>query len=310
MAWQRLGRILEASGQYPWMHSHTTLPTPLLLDDRIRVFFQSRDAGNCSRIGYVDLDRANPLQVLALGAQPVLDLGPLGRFDDNGVAPSSVIRVGSEIYLYFVGLSPRVTVPVHLAIGLAVSRDGGESFTRVCPGPIIDSSMVEPYLFTSPTVMKDEAGWHMWYTGGTGFVVQKEKPEMLYHVKYAHSSDGVYWQRDNISCILPVDELEVTARPAVLRQGDVWRMWYCYRGSTDFRDGKDSYRIGFARGENPTTWQRDDRAAGIELSSAGWDSTMLAYPALLEVDGRLLLFYNGNGFGKTGFGCAEWSASA
>jgi hypothetical protein len=33
---------------------------------------------------------------------------------------------------------------------------------------------------------------------------------------------------------------------------------------------------------------------------------MVAYPAVLDLRRRMLLFYNGNGFGVAGFGCAEW----
>jgi hypothetical protein len=31
---------------------------------------------------------------------------------------------------------------------------------------------------------------------------------------------------------------------------------------------------------------------------------MICYPCVVEVDGRTLMFYNGNGFGQTGFGYA------
>jgi hypothetical protein len=55
-------------------------------------------------------------------------------------------------------------------------------------------------------------------------------------------------------------------------------------------------------------WDRRDDEAGITVSAEGWDSTMIAYPCVLEVDGRRLMFYNGNGFGAEGFGWAEWQA--
>jgi hypothetical protein len=34
---------------------------------------------------------------------------------------------------------------------------------------------------------------------------------------------------------------------------------------------------------------------------------MIAYPCVIRVGRRLLMFYNGNGFGRDGFGWAEWS---
>ena len=35
-----------------------------------------------------------------------------------------------------------------------------------------------------------------------------------------------------------------------------------------------------------------------------WDFQMIAHPYVMEVSDKIVAFYNGNGFGKTGFGCA------
>jgi hypothetical protein len=51
-------------------------------------------------------------------------------------------------------------------------------------------------------------------------------------------------------------------------------------------------------------WSRDDPEAGIDPSEHGWDSKMIAYPAVVVANGRTLMFYNGNGFGVEGFGYA------
>jgi hypothetical protein len=51
-------------------------------------------------------------------------------------------------------------------------------------------------------------------------------------------------------------------------------------------------------------WNRDDTLAGIDVSAEGWDSEMVAYPHLVEVDGKTLMFYCGNYFGVEGFGYA------
>jgi hypothetical protein len=55
-------------------------------------------------------------------------------------------------------------------------------------------------------------------------------------------------------------------------------MWFCYRGSNDFRDGADSYPLGYAWSENLLDRTRQDELAGIAVSPDGWDSKMLAYP--------------------------------
>ncbi len=53
-------------------------------------------------------------------------------------------------------------------------------------------------------------------------------------------------------------------------------------------------------------WNRQDNNSGIEISKEGWDSLMQTYPSVIQVKTDKFLFYNGNGFGKTGIGFAKW----
>jgi hypothetical protein len=82
-------------------------------------------------------------------------------------------------------------------------------------------------------------------------------------------------------------------------------MWYSRREIDGFRNAPASmYRAGFATSADGIEWQRRDSLAGLDPSLDGWDSDAIAYPYVMEISGRLLLFYNGNGFGKSGFGYA------
>ena len=73
-------------------------------------------------------------------------------------------------------------------------------------------------------------------------------------------------------------------------------MWYSYRGV--------AYRIGYAESENGIQWKRKDDLAGIDVSPDGWDSEMIEYPFIFDHKGSRYMIYNGNGYGKTGFGLA------
>ena len=46
------------------------------------------------------------------------------------------------------------SVPYTLAIGVAVSRDGGERFERLGEGPLLGITADEPWLVTGPSVQR------------------------------------------------------------------------------------------------------------------------------------------------------------
>ncbi|MDH3755713.1 MAG: hypothetical protein OEU32_17755, partial [Acidimicrobiia bacterium] len=98
-------------------------------------------------------------------------------------------------------------------------------------------------------------------------------------------------------------------RPTVIEVDGAYHMWFCRRRVRDFRGGAGAYRIGYARSTDLHHWERDDASAGIDVSESGWDSTMMAYPYVVKVGDDHLMFYNGNDFGQSGFGCAVLESS-
>ena len=82
-------------------------------------------------------------------------------------------------------------------------------------------------------------------------------------------------------------------------------MWYSYRGGSEYRTNlSQSYRIGYAESLDGLKWTRKDEQVGIDVSKSGWDSEMICYPFVLDINDRRYMFYNGNGFGKSGLGYA------
>jgi hypothetical protein len=93
----------------------------------------------------------------------------------------------------------------------------------------------------------------------------------------------------------------------VLKEDGVYKMWYATRQGQDYREDKtQSYRIGYAESADGIGWRRLDEQAGIDVSENGWDSEMVEYPCVIAPNGRKYLFYNGNGFGRSGIGYAVW----
>jgi predicted GH43/DUF377 family glycosyl hydrolase len=308
--WHKRGLIFRPQGQWGWMNSHAQVPTALVLEDRIRVYVASRPKAGVSLTGYVDLDIEDPGKVITISSKPILDLGGPGSFDEHGIMPSAVVRDGDRVRLYYSGWSRLAGVaPYHNTTGLAVSRDGGQTFAREYPGPVLDRSPVEPFSATSPCVVEHEGTWHMFYSSGLGWLEIDGKWEHIYDLRHASSSDGVEWRRTAEPALPQTFVEEALTRPTILRQGDGWDMWFSHRGSRNFRSDGDVYRIGFAHSRDLWTWHRDDTAAGIDISGTGFDSEMIAYPCVIRVGSRIIMFYNGNGFGRDGFAWAEWTAA-
>ena len=299
MRWRKLGRIFTAAGQRPWMQTHCSMPFGEPLDDRrLRVWFSPRDEANRSHTAWLEIDIEDPARVLDLAAEPVLAPGAVGAFDDCGAMPSWILRHGAERLLYYIGWNVPTTVPFRNAIGMATDDGrGGTAFRRAVAGPVLDRGPHDPHFVATPCVLTEGQSWHMWYLSGTGWT--GEPPAAHYNIRYATSVDGIHWDARGLVCIdrQHRDEIAI-ARPSVLRDGDLWRMWFCCRG-TNF-----PYRLGYAESEDGLSWRRRDRLAGLRAGGTGWDSKMIAYPHVFDMGGTRYMLYAGDGFGREGMGLA------
>lgn len=292
MKWKKLGLVFGA-------RTYAQTPTPLVLDDRIRVFIAERDEHNKAFISSVDLDLDDPRKVIDR-QERVLGNGKPGTFDDEGQMPSCTLRSGGMVNLYYSGWNSRNTIPYHNATGVAISRDLGEKFERAFDGPILDRNFVEPYLAVTPCIV----GSRMWYVSGRRWERINDRYEPIYVICAAESRDGWNWLRDGKAVIEQAHPLECFSRPWVVKGAHDWHMWFCCRSAIDYRDGPGAYRLGYAKSADGVMWTRRDEEAGITVSDVGWDSTMVAYPAVVQAKEKLLMFYNGNTFGRHGFGVA------
>ncbi len=301
MRWRKLGLVHAPDGDRWWARSHAYLPTAEVRDDDcVRVYFSGLDEDSYGRIGYVDLAWDDPTRVVARSADPVLDLGPPGAFDDSGVSPSCIMEHGEARRLYYFGWQRMHRVPYLLFAGLAESGDGGESFVRLQGTPVLDRTPDEQFVRSASTIIRDGRGYRMWYVSATGWTEWDGRAMPEYVVRSARSDDGVTWQADSRPSIELADQDEFGfGRPWVVRDPDVYRMWYSIRSRSR------PYRIGYAESLDGESWTRRDDMAGIAASASGWDSEMICFPCVVDVGARRLMFYNGNGHGRTGFGVAE-----
>ena len=308
MDWEKLGLIFTPDTQFEWSKSHAQVPTVDMMSDKVwRVYYCARDSGNQSRISFFDVEANNPQHLIYKHDKPILQLGKLGTFDDAGMMPSSVLTVGDVKYLYYTGWNVRKSVPYQNTIGLAISRDGGQTFLRAGEGPVLGISLHDPYFIGTASVIYEDGLWRNWYAACTGWEMIDGKAEPRYHLKYAESLDGIEWQRNGNVAIDYKDTNEGgLVRASVVRECDRYFMWYSRRDAMGYRrDRQHSYRIGYAESIDGHQWKRLDDQAGIDVSDEGWDADMIAYPHVVQSKNASFLFYNGNGFGQSGIGVAK-----
>jgi hypothetical protein len=301
--WRKLGLVYGPDGSQAWAQSHAMLPTPFRLTaDVIRVFITCCDANGIGRPGYVDVLAAEPTRVVGKSVQPLLEIGQPGAFDENGVTVCSVVEPQpGTLHMYYVGFELGTKIRYRLLTGLAVSTDGGASFERHSRAPVLERSDAELYFRCGPCCLWERGRFRLWYVAGSAWTQIAGKAMPVYDIRYAESHDGIHWPtRGEVQVSITDDDEHGFGRPYVLtRPGGGYRMFYSVR-----RRSVQAYRLGYAESADGRSWQRLDHTLQLDVSPGSFDSDAIMYAAPIEVDGRLLLFYNGNEFGRQGFAVA------
>jgi predicted GH43/DUF377 family glycosyl hydrolase len=309
MRWRKQGLVYCPSGERPWAIHTAAVPTVLRINEsELRIYVGSRDNTGVGRIGYVDVSAENPSQILRIAPEPVLDVGKPGMFDDNGVLPVSIVRDGGLIYLYYAGFQLGVKIDFFHLSGLAVSRDGGNTFTRIRQTPVLERTENELFLRSAPHILRGESIWKMWYIGFDGWLSGAKR---IYRsrINYIESTDGIDWPAPSQCCIAPGSEDEFGfGRPFVYLDGPIYKMFYSIRTLSK------GYRLGYAESKDGIHWVRLDEKLGLDVSAQGWDCNEICWCFVVRSNGQTIMFYNGNDYGRTGFGYAilaedSWGAS-
>jgi predicted GH43/DUF377 family glycosyl hydrolase len=313
MKWKKLGRIFNPQDyQTEWMKEFAQCTSALVFDTYVRIYFSCRpekdkDGQARSYTAFIDVDRNNLFNIINVAKEPVLPLGGLGTFDEFAVYPTSVFRDYDDIKLYYAGWNRMKSVPFNTSIGLAISKDGGTTFNRIGPGPILSASVDEPFVLSGPKVRRFDGLLYMFYLAGTKWIEHEGKSEIIYKLRMAVSKDGIHWNKINKNIVSDIlEENECQAGPDVFYHNGKYHMYFVYRYALDFRNNRDrGYKIGYAYSDDLINWTRDDKNVGIQYSDSGeWDGDMHHYPHVFELDGNHYMLYNGNEFGKYGFGLA------
>lgn len=310
--WRKLGKVfdpLTVTGR-SWLKEFAQAPSTLIFDDFVRVYFSCRPPPDengqyVSYSAFVDLNRHNLFDIIRVSDQPILALGGLGEFDEFGTYPVSVAKNDRDVVAYYGGWTRCESVPFNVAIGCAISQDDGVSFRKLGNGPVLSYSPDEPYVLSGPKIRRFNGLWYLWYIAGRKWKQVAGRAEPVYKIRMATSEDGIRWTKINKDLIESrIEADEAQASPDVFFCNGKYHMFFCYRYSEDYRSKAKGYRIGYAHSNNLVDWVRDDAKAGINVSPEGWDSEMISYPHVFELDGNIYLAYLGNQVGREGFGLA------
>lgn len=304
---EKKGLIFSPDQNLWWQQYYAILPTPILLDNLglIRVFFSTTCANKYGRLTYIDLDYNNPLKVINISDNYILDVGIEGSFDDCGVNPSSIIKVQNEYYLYYAGYQRHEKTPYSIFSGLAISKNLTQ-FSRYKNTPILERTTLELSLRSAPSVVKLDEKYYMVYVSDHGWskvdgALFNGKKMPNYCLRIATSDNGIDWESIDDPIIYSLSENEFGfGRPYLFNKNGIYYLFYSIRRKNL------SYRIGYAISyDNCKTWERRDDIKGFDISENGWDSEMICYAAPISVGNKIYIFYNGNKNGESGFGYAE-----
>lgn len=275
--WNKLGNIFNKC--------HCQIPTVISNKDFLRIYFSSRDHNNQSLIFNIDVEANDPTKVVNFDSVPLLPLDK--EYDQHGTMSSCFV----DDRLYYTGWCRTGSRYQHTICAAEKTKAGYEKI-----GPVIAATENNFFLCSSPFVLSGNP-WKMWFISGEGCGGWCENTP-LYTIRYAESNNGIEWEEKTV--VFPRKEREIFARPFINITSDKYQMWY----SKLVVEKEKRYTPGYAESNDGLNWTRLDELVGITVSTTGWDSEMVAFPFLYQHNDVTYLFYSGNGYGKSGIGCA------
>jgi predicted GH43/DUF377 family glycosyl hydrolase len=274
----------------------------VLNEDTVRVYYGRPGKGG--GICYFDVDPRAPEKLKAKPVGPIITTGPAGSSDDDWVLCPEPVRISeSHLRMYYAAKKTGGFFNKVWSLACADSRDNGQTWTKHEGNPIMTATD-DPWEsgavgFTS--VERDERGWRMWYLG------TDTSSNAIKQIGYATSADGLKWVRYAKNPVLGVNPENAWERGAIavarmIRDGRLYRTWYCCYPQNN------TYAIGCAESVDGLHWTRSPNNPVLKGSGRGWDSGMTAYPGTVRVGDRYLMWYSGNGYGRSGVGLATAAA--
>lgn len=296
MKWQKIGQIYRFKPIDESSLSHASNPLAVhLYDDIYRVYFSARDVNNKSSVAYVDID-ITAHKVVGQAQKTTFIHGDEDSFYSHGVSIGNVYSANGHDYILFMGWQIRDGGHWRGDIG-RLRLDSDDQMTLDPAIPFMECDEEDSVSLSYPWVMYDEGQYKMWY--GSTVTWEAGNGEMVHVIKYATSIDGEHWEKHGLAIPYELGVAQAFSRPSVIKDTKGYHMWFSYRSG----DGT-KYRIGYAFSIDGVIWDNKLDEVGIDVSDEGWDSEMICYPFVFNHKGKRYMLYNGNQYGKDGFGLA------
>ena len=285
-----------------WFKSRAMVPLPYLLPDKnIRVFITFCDNNSVGRIGSLDLS-CDDLKIIKFSDEPLISNGPKGSFSELGVVSSSLLKIDKFLYLFYSAYSKAKNfVGYKISCGYGVSENDGESFKNLSNYPLLDFDNNEKYIRSSPLIIQKRRKYYMYYQGSINSALEQRYKKPIYGLK-CMISDSIYnWADSKSKTVLHPDlasgELGITRGSIFFDKFKKLNLLYSSRSSLN------QYQIRHATCDGLNQlFTRSDQDQKIIKSTSDWDYEMQAFPSLIKLKDRNIIFYSGNNFGGSGFG--------
>ncbi len=298
MKWEKLGQIFTIKNKNEYLVSHASNPLPIHLQGNIfRVFYSGRNKDNKSSVSFVDIDIIDK-KIINYPSTPLIKYGNPKSFYSHGISIGNLYEGPlKNKYILFMGWQIRGKEHWRGDIGRLELIENNKLI--IDPNlSFMNSDEEDPISLSYPFVIFHENIYKMWY--GSTINWSSENGEMIHVIKYATSKDAINWEKHGIAIPYELGLAQAFSRPSVIIDKNGYHMWFSYRDGSG-----NKYRIGYSHSNNGTSWTNKLDKVGINVSNTGWDSEMICYPFVFDHRGNRYMFYNGNSYGKYGFGLAK-----
>ena len=288
------------------------------VDDTYQMLYWGSDANGLNTILRCETPIDEPNNWRPMGG-PLIGPQPETEHNCNGPGFPFLLPLTPEYHLlYFTGWGRWIDGKVPNTTGVAISKDGGETWRYDINHPVIPLDRSYDAEGTgSVWVLYEDGRFRMYYTAIGKYLPKPEgvitgHGDVIPHIgiAYAESADGIHWEK-------PFDELVVSPRgfdvspyeyicskPCIIKEDDGYIMWVNTFGS--------AYRVHRLYSEDGLSWEWAKRIGpdgefGVGQGGA-FDDHQRSYPTVIEHDGELRCWFTGNSFGATGMGYATRSS--